>query len=48
MKQLLTDDVNSLFAIFDVKEDVQALSSDIASNEFAAIPENCRRGIRSS
>ncbi|MFL7046980.1 aminomethyl-transferring glycine dehydrogenase [Vibrio cyclitrophicus] len=37
------DDVNSLFAIFDVKEDVQALSSDIASNEFAAIPENCRR-----
>ncbi|MFA0233206.1 glycine dehydrogenase (aminomethyl-transferring), partial [Vibrio sp. 10N.261.45.A7] len=37
------DDVNALFAIFDVKEDIQALSSDIASNEFAAIPENCRR-----
>ncbi|MFA0233482.1 hypothetical protein AB4491_31480, partial [Vibrio sp. 10N.261.45.A7] len=34
---------NALFAIFDVKEDIQALSSDIASNEFAAIPENCRR-----
>ena len=37
------DDVNALFAIFDVKEDVQALSSEIASNEFAAIQENCRR-----
>ncbi|MBE3670037.1 glycine dehydrogenase (aminomethyl-transferring) [Vibrio navarrensis] len=36
-------DVEALFAIFGVNESVNALSSDIASNEFAAIPENCRR-----
>ncbi|WP_436323786.1 aminomethyl-transferring glycine dehydrogenase [Vibrio cidicii] len=36
-------DVEALFAIFGVNEAVNALSSDIASNEFAAIPENCRR-----
>ncbi|MBE3654048.1 aminomethyl-transferring glycine dehydrogenase [Vibrio navarrensis] len=36
-------DVEALFAIFGVNETVNALSSDIASNEFAAIPENCRR-----
>ena len=38
-----TDDINALFAVFDVKEDVNALSSEIASNEFAAIPEALRR-----
>ncbi|EOU2461966.1 aminomethyl-transferring glycine dehydrogenase [Vibrio navarrensis] len=36
-------DVEALFAIFGVNEAVNALSTDIASNEFAAIPENCRR-----
>ncbi|EGR2796781.1 glycine dehydrogenase (aminomethyl-transferring) [Vibrio navarrensis] len=36
-------DVEALFAIFGVNESINALSSDIASNEFAAIPENCRR-----
>ncbi|MBE4581240.1 aminomethyl-transferring glycine dehydrogenase [Vibrio navarrensis] len=36
-------DVEALFAIFGVNEAVNALSSDIASNEFAAIPESCRR-----
>ncbi|EPR4992694.1 aminomethyl-transferring glycine dehydrogenase [Vibrio navarrensis] len=36
-------DIEALFAIFGVNEAVNALSTDIASNEFAAIPENCRR-----
>ncbi|MBE4618854.1 aminomethyl-transferring glycine dehydrogenase [Vibrio navarrensis] len=36
-------DVEALFAIFGVNEAVNALSTDIANNEFAAIPENCRR-----
>ncbi|MEZ8826428.1 aminomethyl-transferring glycine dehydrogenase [Vibrio amylolyticus] len=36
-------DVNDLFSIFSVNEDVNALSVEIAANEFAAIPENCRR-----
>ncbi|HAT8498659.1 TPA: aminomethyl-transferring glycine dehydrogenase [Vibrio vulnificus] len=39
-------DIDALFAIFDVKESVNALSTDIASNEFAAIPEACRRTSR--
>ncbi|HDY8159281.1 TPA: aminomethyl-transferring glycine dehydrogenase [Vibrio vulnificus] len=39
-------DIDTLFAIFDVKESVNALSTDIASNEFAAIPEACRRTSR--
>ncbi|MBW3696202.1 glycine dehydrogenase (aminomethyl-transferring) [Vibrio sp. T187] len=38
-----TDCISSLFAIFDVDQDVNALSTEIASNEFAAIPESCRR-----
>ncbi|MBR9876567.1 MAG: aminomethyl-transferring glycine dehydrogenase [Vibrionaceae bacterium] len=38
-----TDDINALFAVFDVQQDVNALSSEIASNEFAAIPEALRR-----
>ncbi|TOE39435.1 glycine dehydrogenase (aminomethyl-transferring) [Vibrio parahaemolyticus] len=36
-------DVEALFAIFGVKEDVTALSTEIAGNEFAAIPEALRR-----
>ncbi|HAS6067681.1 TPA: aminomethyl-transferring glycine dehydrogenase [Vibrio vulnificus] len=39
-------DIDVLFAIFDVKESVNALSTDIAGNEFAAIPEACRRTSR--
>ncbi|MCA3896416.1 aminomethyl-transferring glycine dehydrogenase [Vibrio vulnificus] len=39
-------DIDALFAIFDVKESVSALSTDIAGNEFAAIPEACRRTSR--
>ncbi|ELB7643035.1 aminomethyl-transferring glycine dehydrogenase [Vibrio vulnificus] len=39
-------DIDALFAIFDVKENVNALSTDIAGNEFAAIPEACRRTSR--
>ncbi|MDS1871619.1 aminomethyl-transferring glycine dehydrogenase [Vibrio vulnificus] len=39
-------DIDALFAIFDVKEGVNALSTDIAGNEFAAIPEACRRTSR--
>ncbi|MCA3989418.1 aminomethyl-transferring glycine dehydrogenase [Vibrio vulnificus] len=39
-------DIDALFAIFDVKESVNALSTDIARNEFAAIPEACRRTSR--
>ncbi|WP_428776531.1 aminomethyl-transferring glycine dehydrogenase [Vibrio sp.] len=38
-----TDDIEALFAIFGVKENVADLSGEIAANEFAAIPENCRR-----
>ncbi|RSD32339.1 aminomethyl-transferring glycine dehydrogenase [Vibrio pectenicida] len=38
-----TADIQALFAVFDVKEDVNALSTEIASNEFAAIPEALRR-----
>ncbi|AVW97087.1 aminomethyl-transferring glycine dehydrogenase [Vibrio parahaemolyticus] len=36
-------DVEALFAVFGVKEDVTALSTEIAGNEFAAIPEALRR-----
>ncbi|EGR1597284.1 TPA: aminomethyl-transferring glycine dehydrogenase [Vibrio parahaemolyticus] len=36
-------DVEALFAVFGVKEDVIALSTEIAGNEFAAIPEALRR-----
>ncbi|EJG0988786.1 aminomethyl-transferring glycine dehydrogenase [Vibrio parahaemolyticus] len=35
--------VEALFAVFGVKEDVAALSTEIAGNEFAAIPEALRR-----
>lgn len=40
------EDINVLFAVFEVKEGVETLSSEIAGNEFAAIPENCRRTSR--
>ncbi|HAV1339336.1 aminomethyl-transferring glycine dehydrogenase [Vibrio parahaemolyticus] len=36
-------DVEALFAVFGVKEDVTTLSTEIAGNEFAAIPEALRR-----
>ncbi|HAV1411896.1 aminomethyl-transferring glycine dehydrogenase [Vibrio parahaemolyticus] len=36
-------DVEALFAVFGVKEDIAALSTEIAGNEFAAIPEALRR-----
>ncbi|HHP0489536.1 TPA: aminomethyl-transferring glycine dehydrogenase [Vibrio harveyi] len=36
-------DVKVLFAVFGVKEEVAALSTEIAGNEFAAIPEALRR-----
>ncbi|ENG7999898.1 aminomethyl-transferring glycine dehydrogenase [Vibrio parahaemolyticus] len=36
-------DVEALFAVFGVKEDFAALSTEIAGNEFAAIPEALRR-----
>ncbi|EGR1890258.1 glycine dehydrogenase (aminomethyl-transferring) [Vibrio vulnificus] len=39
-------DIDALFAIFDVKENVNALSTDIVGNEFAAIPDACRRTSR--
>ncbi|HAS6306912.1 TPA: aminomethyl-transferring glycine dehydrogenase [Vibrio vulnificus] len=39
-------DIDALFAIFDVKESVNTLSTDIAGNEFAAIPDACRRTSR--
>ena len=38
-----TEDIQALFDVFGVKEDVNALSTEIASNEFAAIPEALRR-----
>ncbi|MFC5079499.1 Glycine dehydrogenase (decarboxylating) [Vibrio thalassae] len=40
------EDINVLFAVFEVKEKVETLSAEIADNEFAAIPENCRRTSR--
>ena len=36
-------DIEALFNIFDIKENVAALAADIEKNEFAAIPESCRR-----
>ncbi|OQQ04622.1 glycine dehydrogenase (aminomethyl-transferring) [Vibrio campbellii] len=36
-------DVEALFSVFGVKEEVAALSTEIAGNEFAAIPEALRR-----
>ncbi|KNA54533.1 aminomethyl-transferring glycine dehydrogenase [Vibrio cholerae] len=36
-------DIEALFAIFGIKEEVHALSDRIATNELAAIPESCRR-----
>ncbi|WP_051118980.1 aminomethyl-transferring glycine dehydrogenase [Vibrio campbellii] len=36
-------DVEALFAVFGVREEVAALSTEIAGNEFAAIPEALRR-----
>ncbi len=36
-------DIAALFAIFDVTENVTELASEIEKNEFAAIPESCRR-----
>ncbi|MEZ8104665.1 aminomethyl-transferring glycine dehydrogenase [Vibrio cortegadensis] len=38
-----TTDIQDLFAIFGVDEDVNALSTEISNNEFAAIPQSCRR-----
>ncbi|QIA66101.1 aminomethyl-transferring glycine dehydrogenase [Vibrio astriarenae] len=37
------DDIRALFAVFAINEDITALSSEIANNEFAAIPESLRR-----
>ncbi|PMH43240.1 glycine dehydrogenase (aminomethyl-transferring) [Vibrio sp. 10N.286.49.B3] len=39
-------DIAELFAIFDVELSITDLSAEIASNEFAAIPESCRRTSR--
>lgn len=36
-------DIDALFAVFGVKADVNALSTEIAADEFAAIPADCRR-----
>ncbi|NNN99577.1 aminomethyl-transferring glycine dehydrogenase [Vibrio sp. B1-2] len=41
-----TADLETLFAVFDIKQSVSALSAEIAANEFAAIPEHCRRQSR--
>ncbi|CCN73357.1 aminomethyl-transferring glycine dehydrogenase [Vibrio nigripulchritudo] len=38
-----TQDVEALFGVFGVEEKVEALSAEIEGNEFAAIPESCRR-----
>lgn len=37
------DDLVLLFNLFEIKEDVHSLSEQIATNEFSAIPESCRR-----
>lgn len=36
-------DIDTLFSIFDINESIVALAADIEKNEFAAIPESCRR-----
>lgn len=38
-----TDDIRTLFALFGVTQDIDALSATIETNEFAAIPANCQR-----
>ena len=38
-----TDDIAALFTVFGVNESVEALSAEIETNEFAAIPEGLRR-----
>ncbi|PMM09090.1 glycine dehydrogenase (aminomethyl-transferring) [Vibrio breoganii] len=38
-----TADIVALFSVFQVTESIEALSAEVAKNEFAAIPENCRR-----
>ncbi|GEM76099.1 aminomethyl-transferring glycine dehydrogenase [Vibrio sagamiensis] len=38
-----TEDIAALFAVFGVEEAISSLSSEIAMNEFAAIPEALRR-----
>lgn len=38
-----TEDIAALFGVFGVNEDISALSQSLANNEFAAIPESCRR-----
>ncbi|WP_413479006.1 aminomethyl-transferring glycine dehydrogenase [Vibrio hibernica] len=37
------DDIEALFAVFGIEWKVDTFASDIAANEFAAIPESCRR-----
>ena len=37
-----TDDIAALFTVFGVNESVEALSAEIETNEFAAIPEGRR------
>ncbi len=36
-------DVTDLFTLFEIEEDINTLSVQIAADEFAAIPEQCRR-----
>ncbi|MFA0415453.1 aminomethyl-transferring glycine dehydrogenase [Vibrio renipiscarius] len=36
-------DIEALFAIFGIEQNAATLASDIENNEFAAIPESCRR-----
>ncbi|WP_070964259.1 aminomethyl-transferring glycine dehydrogenase [Vibrio sonorensis] len=38
-----TSDIEALFSVFGISQDAQVLSAEIATNEYAAIPENCRR-----
>ncbi|MDB1126022.1 aminomethyl-transferring glycine dehydrogenase [Vibrio algarum] len=38
-----TQDIAKLFSVFDINEDINSLSAAIANNEFAVIPECCRR-----
>ncbi|WP_217554972.1 aminomethyl-transferring glycine dehydrogenase [Vibrio metschnikovii] len=37
------EDIKALFDVFDVNETIDDLSTAITDNEFAAIPESCRR-----
>ncbi|GAD90212.1 glycine dehydrogenase [Vibrio halioticoli NBRC 102217] len=36
-------DIVALFSVFQVSESIEALSNEVSQNEFAAIPEDCRR-----